>query len=273
MDLVQDDLQGFLQGIVHLVAVDGDAARRAVGQVASSDFHLLDGLRPIRVADGVLDQFRGGFADQQPAVSPYVLDDAQVEVVAAGAGGVGEDDVVERQHRDFRGAAADVQDEVATGLLDVQARAQRGQQRFLVQVDLARAGGFRSGPDRPAFHLGGAARHADQDPRPDGEQPSLARLSDEVLQHLLGAREIRHHAVAQRSHHLDVGGGSADHAFGLGADGFDFGFVQVRILADGDHRRLIKDDSFAGYVHERVGGAQIDGHVVAEKTPEHGKLP
>ena len=44
-------------------------------------------------------------------------------------------------------------------------------------------------------------------------------LADVVANHLLGYRSVGDHAIAEWSNRHDVGGGAAEHALRLGADG------------------------------------------------------
>jgi hypothetical protein len=55
-----------------------------------------------------------------------------------------------------------------------------------------------------------------------------------------------------------MGGSAPDHAFRLHADGQGPTVLGV----DGDHRRLIEHDATATHVDQRVGGPEIDGHVL-----------
>ena len=56
-------------------------------------------------------------------------------------------------------------------------------------------------------------------------------------------------------------GRAADHPLGLGTDGQRPAVLHV----DRDHRRLVQDDAAPAHVDERVGRAEVDGHVAAEQ--------
>src|SRR4030065_363055 len=71
--------------------------------------------------------------------------------------------------------------------------------------------------DRAPFHLGGAARHANDDARRRLEQALLVYLADEVFEHFAGHGEVGDHAVLHRAGRPDRARGAADHAPGLGA--------------------------------------------------------
>ncbi len=92
----------------------------------------------------------------------------------------------------------------------------------------------------------------------------VVHLLDEVAEHLLGDVEVGDDAVLQRADRGDGAGGAADHALGLDADGVDF----ARALVDRDDRRLREDDPAATDVDERVGGAQVHGHVATAEAVE-----
>ena len=84
-------------------------------------------------------------------------------------------------------------------------------------------------------------------------------LADEVLDHLLGDFEVGDDAVAQRPDGGDVAGRAAEHQLGFLADREDL--LLAAHVGDGDHRGLVQHDAAALDVDQRVGGAEIDGHV------------
>ena len=96
-------------------------------------------------------------------------------------------------------------------------------------------------------------------------------LVDEVLDHLLGDIDVGDDAVAQRADGLDLVGGLAHHQLGVFADRLDL--LHAVDGLDGDDRRFIEDDAAAADIHERIGGPEVDRHVVRhpfEPTiPEH----
>ena len=60
----------------------------------------------------------------------------------------------------------------------------------------------------------------------------------------------------------DRPGRAAEHALRLDADRVHL----ARALVDRDHGRLGEHDPAAAHVHERVGGAEVDGHVAAAES-------
>jgi hypothetical protein len=98
---------------------------------------------------------------------------------------------------------------------------------------------------------------------------------DELLEHLLGHREVGDDAVLHRPDGLDVAGHLAQHGLGFLAHGLD-GLLALRaaFVADGDDRGLVEHDALAAHVDQRVGGAQVDGQVggeiAAQGCGEHG---
>ena len=96
---------------------------------------------------------------------------------------------------------------------------------------------------------------------------------DELLEHLLGDREVGDDAVLHRPDGFDVAGHLAEHRLGFGADRLD-GLLAVgaAFVADGDDGGLVEDDALAAHVDQRVGSAEVDGQVrreVATKGSEH----
>ena len=163
--------------------------------------HCASSAQGRRRADLELDLLGGLRADQQLVLALHVLDDRLVELVAADADGLRDDDAAEGDHRDLGRAAADVHDHVAGRLGDRQPGADRGGHGLLDQVGLARAGGQRGLLHRAlldARHPGG---HADDDAR---VRPAvLVHLVDEVAEHLLRHVEVGDDAVLERADGAD----------------------------------------------------------------------
>ena len=135
-----------------------EAARNAFRQVAALDFHFLHFRAGKRGADRLLDQLGGRLADQHAVVAADVVDDGLVELVAADAHAAGVHHAAQRDHADFGGAAADVDDHRAGRFGNRQVRADRGGHRLLDQVHLRRARAERRLADRAPLDLRRAAR-------------------------------------------------------------------------------------------------------------------
>ena len=197
-------------------------------------------------------------------------DDRVVHLVAADAERLRDDDAAERDHGDLGGAAADVDDHVPGGLADGQPGADRGSHRLLDQVGLPGAGGERRLLDGALLDAGHAGRDADDHARVC--KAVLVHLLDEVAQHLLGDVEVGDDAVLERPDRGDRARRAPEHALRLDPD-------RVHVagaLIDRDDRRLGEHDAAAADVDERVGGAEIDGHVTAAEAgegvePAHGR--
>ena len=110
-----------------------------------------------------------------------------------------------RDHRDFGGAAADIDNHVAGRLGDRQPGADRRRHRLFDEIDLARSrrlGGFAH---RAFFDLGDAERHADDDAGPH-QGAAVVNFVDEVAQHRLGDFEVGDDAVLERPDGDDAAG-------------------------------------------------------------------
>ena len=92
-----------------------------------------------------------------------------------------------------------------------------------------------------------------------GEAAAVVDLADEMLDHFLGDFEVGDDSVAQRAAGGNVTGGAAEHHLGLLADGYHLFLASD--IGDGDDAWFGQDDAAALDVDERVGGAEIDGHV------------
>ena len=152
---------------------------------------------------------------------PDVLQDRLVHLVARDPHRRAEDDAGERDHRDLRGAAADIHDQIAAGLLDRQPGADRGRDRLFHEVHLTRAGVPRRITYRPSLDLSDPGRYSDHDLRLDHSTEPPLRPRDEVAQHLLGHLEVRDDPVLQRLDDADLRGGAADHRLRLVPHGED----------------------------------------------------
>src|SRR5207237_10939929 len=85
----------------------------AVDRVSTADLHFQLALERQGAADGPLDLFGSAVADHQVVFAAHVRGDHFVNLVAANAQRFADNDVVERNHSRFGGAAADVDDHVA----------------------------------------------------------------------------------------------------------------------------------------------------------------
>ena len=189
-----------------------------------------------------------------------VVDDRLVHLVAADAQRLRDDDAAERDDGDLGRAAADVDDHVPGRLGDRQPGADRGGHRLLDQVRLARAGRERRLLDGALLDARDAGRNADDDARV--REAVLVHLLDEVPEHLLGDVEVGDDAVLERADRGDRAGRAAEHPLRLDADRVHL----AGALVDRDDRRLGEDDAAAAHVDERVGGAEVDGHVAAAEA-------
>ena len=216
----------------------------------------------VRGADLELDLLGRLLADQQLVLALDVVDDRLVHLVAADAQRLRDDDAAERDDGDLGRAAADVDDHVPGRLGDRQPGADRGGHRLLDQVRLARAGGERRLLDRALLDAGDARRDADDDARM--REAVLVHLLDEVAEHLLGHVEVGDHAVLQRADRADRPRRAAEHPLRLEADRVHL----AGALVDRDDGRLGEHDAAPAHVDERVGGAEVDGHVAAAEARE-----
>ena len=98
-----------------------------------------------------------------------------------------------------------------------------------------------------------------------GEVAAAVHLLDEEPQHLLGRLEVGDHAVLERADGGDVVGRAADHPLGLVADGEDLAGGGV----ERDHAGLVEQHALAADVDQRVGGAEVHGHVAADEAVRH----
>ena len=158
LDRVDDLHERLLERGAHLLRGEHDRLGQAGHEVAPADLglHLL--LERVRGADLELDLLGRLLADQELVLALDVVDHRLVELVAADADGLRDDDAAERDDGHLGGAAADVDHHVAGRLAHRQAGADRGRHRLLDQVGLAGAGREARLLDRALLHPGDARR-------------------------------------------------------------------------------------------------------------------
>src|SRR3954451_20468705 len=261
LDGVDDRLNRLVEGHPDLLAREHHGLRKPGHEVASPDLRLHLLRKREGRADLELDLLRGLLTDHQFVLALDVVDDRLVELVAADADRLRDDDAAERDDGHLAGAAADVDDHVPRRLAHRKAGADRGGHRLLDQVRLAGAGAEAGLLDGALLHPGHAGRHAHDHAR---VRPAvLVHLLDEVAEHLLRDVEVGDHAVLERADRRDRAGCATQHALCLDPDGVHLG----RAAVDRDHRGLGQHDAAPTQVYERVRGAEVDRHVAA---PEAG---
>ncbi len=94
-------------------------------------------------------------------------------------------------------------------------------------------------------------------------------LLDEVLDHLFGNFDVGDHTIAQRADRLDAVGGLAHHHLGIIAHGLHPADPVDRL--NRNHRRFVQNDPLILHINQRVGGAEIDRHVLRAEFEEIGQ--
>ena len=216
-----------------------------------------------------LDLFRRALTHEDVVLAPHVLFDVLCEFVPGHADVLVGDDAAERDDRDFRCAATDVDDHVAHRLFHIDADADRRGHGFVDQEHLFRPGMFRAVLDRALLDLGNAGGNADDHPQGRIEQaPAALDHPDHALDHVLRTLEIRDHAILEGAYRLDVLVGLAVHLLGLTPYGH--GLVGGPVLRyDGRfiHHHLVF------VVDDGVGGSEIDGDLLHEEVEQTHMLP
>ena len=97
---------------------------------------------------------------------------------------------------------------------------------------------------------------------------AVVRLLDEVVQHLLSDFEVGDDAILHGLDGHDVARCAAKHFLGLFTNSLDF----VGVLIQGHNRRFVYHNAFAARVHQRIGGAQVDGEVAGEDAEQRPQV-
>ncbi len=159
-----------------------------------------------------------------------------------------------------------ISNHVARGLGNRQPRADSRHHGLFHQVHFAGLGAIRRVFHGALFHLRNLARHADHNPRVH-QHLAVVRLLDKVVEHFFRDFEVRDHAVFHGLDGHDVARCAPQHLLGVLAHGLHFAGVFV----DRDDGRLVHHDALARGVHQRVGGAQIDGQIAGKHAKERAQ--
>ncbi len=144
-------------------------------------------------------------------VATHIVDDRLIETVPADTHGLRIDNAVERYHRDFGSATADIEHHRTARLADRNTGTDGSRHGFLDQKHITGTSALGGFLDRAALDLGRTARHANQHARTRTEHARTMHLADELLEHFLGHREISDHAILEWTHGDDVAGRAAEH--------------------------------------------------------------
>src|SRR5690606_1559228 len=250
--------------LAHVLRGDGAYLRDAADQVSALDRHLEFRIQLDGASNLALDALGRPVPDEQVVVSLEVLNDGVVQLVAAHANRLVDHDARERDDGDLRRAAADIDDHVADGLLYIQPDADCRRHGFIDEIDLPRTGMLCRVTDGTLFHLGDAARHAD-DHIANGGHPALLDLPDEPADELLGHLEIRDDAMLQGTNRFDLLVRALVHLLGFIADSERFSAVSVQ----GNNAWLVEHDTPPLDVDQRVGCPEIDCDVRRQVEEAH----
>src|SRR2546423_2918473 len=266
-----DLLQDRVHRLGDLVRSDRDRSRQAGDEIPTPHLH-----RELRIdrqprPDLDLHILRGPLADHQAVALAYEVRDRLVELVTRRADASRYDDAAERDDRDLRCPTADVDDEVAGRSRDRDVRADRGGERLLDEVRLARAGPQRGVLHRAALDAGDAGRNADHQ-LGTNEFDAARDLVDEVLEHSLRDHVVSDHSIAHGSECGDGARRTAEHESRLLADRDDPRPVRAILLRQSDDRWLGEDDPFPTDVDDDVSGAEVDADLAGEHAANSNGL-
>src|ERR1041385_4516656 len=267
-DRVDNLLNRLLHRLANFARMHAHDLRNAGHEIATLHFHLALFADRRRGADLNLDLLGGRLADEQVVVLAHELHDRLIELVTAGADRRVGHDARQRNHRDLRRAAADVDDHVPRRRFDREADADRRGHRLRHHVDLFRAGRLRRVTHRALLDFGDPRRDAHDDFRSDAEEMAIDDRLEEEPEHLLGHVEVGDDAVLQRPNREHTVGRAPEHALRFEADAFDF----AGSFFDRDDGRLVEHDPFAANVDECVSGTKIDGDFVRRTPGTHFKI-
>ena len=260
LDRGHDCVHGLVDGPADLLGSHHDRAGQAGDEVTATDLGVVLIRQREGGADRHLDLFSGALAQHQRVLLFHVLNDRVVELIAAYSYGQTRDDAAKRDDGDLGGTATDIDDHVAGGLVNRQGRTDCRSHGLFDDEDLACACCVAGIFNRALLDTGDAGRYAD-DQAGLGEVTARMHLLDEVAQHALSGVEVGDDAVLERANSDDIARRAPDHSLGLRAHRED----SAGVVVDRDNRGLVQHDATTTHVNERVGSAEVDGHVAADE--------
>src|SRR5690606_788861 len=271
---VNDLLDRLLDCLTNLRGVHTNGFRNTRNQVAALYLHLALLANRERRSDLDLDLLSRGLTDEQVVVLAHELHDRDVQLIATRANRRVAHDTRERDHRDLRGTATDVNHHVAGRRVDRQPDSNGSSHRFGNHEHFLGSGSKRAVPHGALLHLGDAARHADDHARLHLEQVILDDERQEVAQHLLGHVEVGNNAVLHWPNRDHTLGRAAQHTLRLQPNALDL----LGLAIHRDNGRLVEHDSLAFYIDESIGSAEIYGDLsggkqspTLEERPAHAE--
>ena len=96
--------------------------------------------------------------------------------------------------------------------------------------------------------------------------------ADELLEHLLGDREVGDDAVFHGTNRFDVARDAAKHLLGFATDGLnDLLAARAAVMANRDNRGFVEHNALATDINQRVGGTEVDRHIAGKVTTQESE--
>ena len=208
-------------------------------------------------ADLTFDLFGGALAYEQVMRPSHKLHNGLVHLVAADLLGAMADDAGEGDYGDLRSPSSDVNHHRAHGLIHGKPHADSRRHGFRYEKDLSRSGALGRITHRSLLHPRDAGGHTDHDSGTN-EKFVFLNLLDKIPEHLFRDLKIRNYSVPERTHGNNIAGRPPQHLFRLRAHSHYFTGVPIQ----GHNRGFVYHDPLSLHVHECVGRAQINAHIV-----------
>ena len=167
---------------------------------------------------------------------------------------------VHAQHRDIRGAAADIHHHVAIGVFQVQSRAQARSQGLLNEEHSSGTGLDGGIDDVSLLNFRHAAGHADDHTGLGGKERGGGGGFEHLAEHFDGHLVIGDDAILQRAHGHHVAGGTVQHISGRRA------YLQnlAGIPVHSHHRGLPDHQALAVCINKNIGCTQVNAQVIGK---------
>ena len=207
-----------------------------------------------------LDFLCGAVADEDAVFPADIADNRLVKLVAADLDRFAGDDVVQRNQRDIRCAAADVHDQIAVWHGNINIRSNGCRHGLFNQIGFACARLVGGVHNCALLNFGDGTGYANHHARANQHVP--AGLGEKVPQHLQRHIIAADDAVAQRAYHINVLRRPPEHLLRFSADADD----PLGHLVNRHDRGFLEDDSPPLYIYQYRCRTEVYCNIPTHRT-------
>ena len=188
----------------------------------------------------------------------YITDDGIIKSIARHLQRRRHGNTVHAQHGNIRSTAAHIHNHVAVGVLDIQARTQRGCQGLLNKEHTAGTGLNGSIDDTALLHLRNTAGNTDDNTGLGCKDGCFCGSLEHLAQHFYRHFMVGNNAFLQRTHCHHIAGRPVQHIPGRGTDLQNL----TRIPVNRHNGRFPDHQALAVGINQNVGCTQVYAQII-----------